>query len=243
MARAGVIDEQRAYTTAQDFRRLPGNPLLKVSISRSSTSSGGNQQKVVLSKKWLFVEPRVRILDEPTRGIDIGAKFEIYTIMAELAAQGKSIVMISSEMPELLGMCDRIYVMNEGRFVAEFDGADATAGKDHARDRCRGKQLMETKATYRSAGRGQGRRGDGVPEEQPESEYGMLLSLIAIMCFFQYMTEGTLLQPLNLTHLILQNSYIVIMALGMLLVIVAGQDIDLPRSARWSASSVLWRRS
>jgi putative multiple sugar transport system ATP-binding protein len=90
--------------------------------------SGGNQQKVVLAK-WLFANPEVLILDEPTRGIDVGAKFEIYTLMADLAAAGKCIVMISSEMPELLGMCDRIYVMNEGRFVAEFDGAEASQEK------------------------------------------------------------------------------------------------------------------
>jgi putative multiple sugar transport system ATP-binding protein len=90
--------------------------------------SGGNQQKVVLAK-WLFADPEVLILDEPTRGIDVGAKFEIYTLMAELAAAGKCIVMISSEMPELLGMCDRICVMNEGRFVGEFAGAEASQEK------------------------------------------------------------------------------------------------------------------
>jgi len=87
--------------------------------------SGGNQQKVVLAK-WLFADPEVLILDEPTRGIDVGAKFEIYTLMAELAAAGKCVVMISSEMPELLGLCDRIYVMNEGRMVGEFDRAEAS---------------------------------------------------------------------------------------------------------------------
>ena len=76
--------------------------------------------------KWLFARPEVLILDEPTRGIDVGAKYEIYALMAELAAEGKCIVMISSEMPELLGMCDRIYVMNEGRFVAEFAAAEAS---------------------------------------------------------------------------------------------------------------------
>ena len=90
--------------------------------------SGGNQQKVVLAK-WLFAGPEVLILDEPTRGIDVGAKFEIYTLMVELAAAGKCIVMISSEMPELLGLCDRIYVMNEGRFVGEFAGAEASQEK------------------------------------------------------------------------------------------------------------------
>jgi putative multiple sugar transport system ATP-binding protein len=87
--------------------------------------SGGNQQKVVLSK-WLFTDPQVLILDEPTRGIDVGAKFEIYSIMNDLAAQGRGVVMISSEMPELLGMCDRIYVMNEGRIVGELSRAEAT---------------------------------------------------------------------------------------------------------------------
>ncbi len=81
--------------------------------------SGGNQQKVLLSK-WMFAEPRILILDEPTRGIDVGAKYEIYTIINGLVAQRKSVIVISSDMPELLGMCDRIYVMNEGKIAAEF---------------------------------------------------------------------------------------------------------------------------
>jgi putative multiple sugar transport system ATP-binding protein len=80
---------------------------------------------VVLSK-WLFTQPELLILDEPTRGIDVGAKFEIYTIIDKLASEGKGVLMISSELPELLGMCDRIYVMNEGRFVAEFTAAEAS---------------------------------------------------------------------------------------------------------------------
>ncbi|WP_108873503.1 multiple monosaccharide ABC transporter ATP-binding protein [Roseibium album] len=87
--------------------------------------SGGNQQKVVLAK-WLFTKPEVLILDEPTRGIDVGAKYEIYTIINDLADQGKGVVMISSEMPELLGMCDRIYVMNEGALVGELNAEDAS---------------------------------------------------------------------------------------------------------------------
>jgi putative multiple sugar transport system ATP-binding protein len=87
--------------------------------------SGGNQQKVVLAK-WLFTEPDVLILDEPTRGIDVGAKYEIYTIINELAEQGKGVIMISSEMPELLGMCDRIYVMNEGALVGELSAEEAS---------------------------------------------------------------------------------------------------------------------
>ncbi|MPM21454.1 Ribose import ATP-binding protein RbsA [bioreactor metagenome] len=87
--------------------------------------SGGNQQKVLLSK-WMFAEPDVLILDEPTRGIDVGAKYEIYCIMNDLVSQGKAVLMISSEMPELLGMCDRIYVMNEGAVVGELTREQAS---------------------------------------------------------------------------------------------------------------------
>ena len=87
--------------------------------------SGGNQQKVLLAK-WMFAEPDILILDEPTRGIDVGAKYEIYTLVNDLIAQGKSVLMISSEMPEVLGVCDRIYVMNEGRMVGELNREDAS---------------------------------------------------------------------------------------------------------------------
>ncbi|HJB64560.1 MAG TPA: sugar ABC transporter ATP-binding protein [Candidatus Microbacterium pullistercoris] len=90
-----------------------------------STLSGGNQQKVVLGK-WLAMEPRVLILDEPTRGVDVGAKADIHKIIGELAAQGVAIIMISSELPEVLAVSDRIYVLHEGRVTAEFDRADAT---------------------------------------------------------------------------------------------------------------------
>jgi putative multiple sugar transport system ATP-binding protein len=105
--------------------------------------SGGNQQKVVLAK-WLFSRPELLILDEPTRGIDVGAKYEIYTIIDELAGQGKGILMISSEMPELLGMCDRIYVMNEGRFVAEFARGEATQERIMRAIVNTGERLVET---------------------------------------------------------------------------------------------------
>jgi len=87
--------------------------------------SGGNQQKIVLGK-WLANQPKLLILDEPTRGIDVGAKAEIHRLMGELAAQGLAILMISSELPEVLGMSDRVLVMREGRLVAEFSRAEAT---------------------------------------------------------------------------------------------------------------------
>jgi putative multiple sugar transport system ATP-binding protein len=88
--------------------------------------SGGNQQKAVLSK-WMFTDPDVLILDEPTRGIDVGAKFEIYGIINRLADEGKGVIVISSELPELLGICDRIYTLSEGRITADIPRADATA--------------------------------------------------------------------------------------------------------------------
>ena len=90
--------------------------------------SGGNQQKVILAK-WLMGEPKVIILDEPTRGIDVGAKYEIYQMIHHLAAQGLAVVMISSELPEILGMSDRILVMHEGRLTGELNRQEATQEK------------------------------------------------------------------------------------------------------------------
>ncbi len=124
VALRGVLDKRREVQVAEGYRnqlaiRTPGVQQKVVNLS------GGNQQKVVLSK-WLFTNPQVLILDEPTRGIDVGAKFEIYTIMKDLAEQGRGILMISSEMPELLGMCDRIYVMNEGRILGELTRDEAS---------------------------------------------------------------------------------------------------------------------
>ena len=87
--------------------------------------SGGNQQKVVLSK-WLAAEPRILILDEPTHGVDVGTKADVHRTISHLATQGLTILMISSELPEILGMSDRILVMREGRLVAEFSRAEAT---------------------------------------------------------------------------------------------------------------------
>jgi putative multiple sugar transport system ATP-binding protein len=127
IARHGVIDNHQESSVARRYRDM-----LKIRSSgihqKTINLSGGNQQKVVLSK-WLFTSPQVLILDEPTRGIDVGAKYEIYTIINDLAAQGKGVLVISSEMPELLGICDRIYVMNEGRFIDEMPAAEASQEK------------------------------------------------------------------------------------------------------------------
>lgn len=119
-----VINDDQENQAAVTYRK-------KLNIKSSSifhkiqNLSGGNQQKVVLSK-WIFAEPDVLIMDEPTRGIDVGAKYEIYTIINQLADEGKAIIFISSELPEILGMCDRIYVMSEGRIVGELDKKEAS---------------------------------------------------------------------------------------------------------------------
>lgn len=124
VSRNGVISEAEETRVAEKYRGAMNIRTPSV-FQKVMNLSGGNQQKVVLSK-WLFAGPEVLILDEPTRGIDVGAKFEIYGIINELSAQGKGVIMISSEMPELLGMCDRIYVMNEGALVGELAAEEAS---------------------------------------------------------------------------------------------------------------------
>jgi putative multiple sugar transport system ATP-binding protein len=127
VASGSVIDDIRELRVASDYRNRMRIRCSDV-YQTSGHLSGGNQQKVVLSK-WLFTDPEILILDEPTRGIDIGAKYEIYCIINDLADAGKAVILISSEMPELLGICDRICVMNAGAFVGEFGRAEATQEK------------------------------------------------------------------------------------------------------------------
>jgi putative multiple sugar transport system ATP-binding protein len=119
-----VIDGDKEYAVAEEYRKKlkTKTPTVEQLVGNLS---GGNQQKVLLAK-WMFAEPDIMLLDEPTRGIDVGAKYEIYCIINDLAAAGKSVVMISSELPEVLGMSDRIYIMNEGKFVGEMKAEDAT---------------------------------------------------------------------------------------------------------------------
>ena len=119
-----VVDEREEVVVAERYRRTFGIKAPSVTAGVRKLS-GGNQQKVVLSK-WLYTEPRLLILDEPTRGIDVGAKFEIYGIVQSLAREGKGVLVISSELPELLGLCDRIYTLAEGVITHEFDRAEAT---------------------------------------------------------------------------------------------------------------------
>ncbi|WP_328324560.1 sugar ABC transporter ATP-binding protein [Kribbella sp. NBC_00382] len=124
LSRAGWVNGNEEIKVAEDGRREM-NIKTRTVMDAVGTLSGGNQQKVVLSK-WLLTDPDVLILDEPTRGIDVGAKFEIYTIVNRLVAAGKAVVVISSELPELLGMCDRIYTLSAGRITGEMPAGEAT---------------------------------------------------------------------------------------------------------------------
>ncbi|MFB9239473.1 multiple monosaccharide ABC transporter ATP-binding protein [Plantactinospora siamensis] len=124
LARRGWVDGNEEFRVADGFRRSMSIKAPSV-LSVAGKLSGGNQQKVVLSK-WIFADPDVLILDEPTRGIDVGAKYEIYTIINRLADEGKAVLVISSELPELLGLCDRIYALAAGRVTGEVRRADAT---------------------------------------------------------------------------------------------------------------------
>lgn len=119
-----VIDKDKEYQVAEEYRgKLKTKcPTVEQNVGNLS---GGNQQKVLLAK-WMFTDPDVLILDEPTRGIDVGAKYEIYCIINDLVAAGKSVVMISSELPEVLGMSDRIYIMNAAKIVGELEAGEAT---------------------------------------------------------------------------------------------------------------------
>lgn len=119
-----VIDKDKEYQVAEEYRDKLKTKCPTVE-QKVGNLSGGNQQKVLLAK-WMFTEPDVLILDEPTRGIDVGAKYEIYCIINDLVAAGKSVVMISSELPEVLGMSDRIYIMNAAKIVGELNAEEAT---------------------------------------------------------------------------------------------------------------------
>ncbi|QDH20157.1 multiple monosaccharide ABC transporter ATP-binding protein [Saccharibacillus brassicae] len=124
LTKRAVVNEQEEVLVAEDMRKRMNIKTPSI-LQKTGNLSGGNQQKVVLGK-WIFAGPDILILDEPTRGIDVGAKYEIYTIIQQLAAQGKAVLVISSELPEVIGLSDRIYVMNAGRITGEVSRENAS---------------------------------------------------------------------------------------------------------------------
>ena len=186
--------------------------------------SGGNQQKIVLGK-WLANQPKLLILDEPTRGIDVGAKAEIHRLMGELAAQGLAILMISSELPEVLGMSDRVLVMREGRLVAEFARAEATpeavgaammgsSGASRERRRERAGGCTPRPGASRALARASPRRRRCWPSRSSASRSSSA----------SY--NPRFLATRNLSDILLGNAYIAVAAIGMSMVIVSG-NIDI----------------
>lgn len=127
VSKHGIYNFDECRSVAQDSAKEMRTKCATVDEAVGNLS-GGNMQKVLLGK-WLFADPDILILDEPTRGIDVGAKYEIYCIINRMVAEGKSVILISSEMPEVLGMSDRIYVMNEGHMIAEMNAKDASQEK------------------------------------------------------------------------------------------------------------------
>ena len=123
-SKKGVVDREKEVIKAEEYRKRINVKTTSVDQAVGSLS-GGNQQKVVLAK-WMLTEPDVLILDEPTRGVDVGAKYEIYCVINELAKAGKAVIVISSEMPEIIGTCDRTYVINEGEIAGELSGDEIT---------------------------------------------------------------------------------------------------------------------
>ena len=119
-----VIRKNKEFKTAKEYVQRLGVKTPTI-YQKVKSLSGGNQQKVILAK-WLFTKPQVLIFDEPTQGIDVGAKHEIYRLIADFVKEGGGILLVSSELPELLGLADRIYVMHQGRIVNEFTRAQAT---------------------------------------------------------------------------------------------------------------------
>ncbi|MNM31613.1 Xylose import ATP-binding protein XylG [compost metagenome] len=124
LSNKAVVNEREEVMVAEDMRKRMNIKAPSI-LQKTGNLSGGNQQKVVLSK-WIFAEPDILILDEPTRGIDVGAKYEIYTIIQQLADQGKAVLVISSELPEVIGLSDRIYVMNAGKITGEVSREEAS---------------------------------------------------------------------------------------------------------------------
>ena len=183
-------------------------------LALSGKLSGGNQQKVVLSK-WLYTDPQVLILDEPTRGIDVGAKYEIYTLINRLAEEGRAVLVISSELPELLGICNRIYTLSAGRITGVLpQGAGDPGEPDGAHDQGKGPGSMTAMAGLK----------DLFTRNLRQS--GIYVAFVAIVGLFTILTDGVLLSPGNVTNIVLQYSYILILAIGMVIVIIGGH-IDL----------------
>ena len=215
-----------AFSIAVSERRLANDSIAKLGVKAPSADtlarnlSGGNQQKVALAR-WLMTDPKVLILDEPTQGIDVGAKSEIYHLIGRLAASGLAILMISSETPEILGLSDRIAVMAKGEIVGVLDRAEANPRPD-SRD-----------GAGPSAASGEPRMKLGSEREWPA------LTALALLYLFLAMAAPGFYHLENLRDLALANVSVLLVAAGMTLVIVIGQ-IDISVGSLFAVTSVAY---
>ena len=233
--------ERRAEAAFKALRVRAASPLVTV-----GSLSGGNQQKVLLSR-WLEIGPKVLILDEPTRGVDIGAKSEIYRIIDELAQRGIGVIVISSEMPEIIGICDRVLVMREGHIEGEVGGPGGrpiTQENIMALRRRRGDRGRGGLTAIRESRRHGTERSDGDPDGRTDvrrrgalrpagadpqgiiQAVGMLPVLIILCIAFHYMSDGRFFTAQNVSIVAQQASINTVLAAGMTFVILTG-GIDL----------------
>ncbi|HEY7088488.1 MAG TPA: ATP-binding cassette domain-containing protein, partial [Tepidisphaeraceae bacterium] len=219
VSRAGVISRRRETTLAETWKQKLGTRLRDVH-QPAAELSGGNQQKVVLSK-WLLTGPRILIVDEPTRGIDIGAKAEVHQLLAELARQGKAIVMISSDLPEVLAMSDRVLVMRQGRIAAEFARGEAT--QERVMAAATGTDRAATHDASGAAGPAKASRASS--RLFLFRELG-ILAFVILAFVVAAIIEPRFRSPDSIRTIALYSPIILIVAIGQLMVIVS-RNIDL----------------
>ncbi|MES0031250.1 ATP-binding cassette domain-containing protein [Mesorhizobium sp. M0040] len=219
-ARSGFYGTNRAINLVSDWLKR-----MKLRFSGYAQPvkelSGGNQQKVVLAK-WLLTEPRVLILDEPTQGIDVGTKAEVHAMVADLAAQGMAIILISSEMPELIGMCDRIIVLREGHRTAEFARGEATQEKVLEAATKAGESADAAQAT------GEEKR-KGPLDILKRREFGLLAAMLAVAIPVTIINPR-MVSAANLTAVSMDAALLVVAALAQMLVLIT-RNIDLSIAA------------
>ncbi|MER8733623.1 ATP-binding cassette domain-containing protein [Mesorhizobium sp. M0018] len=219
-ARSGFYGTNRAINLVSDWLKR-----MKLRFSGYAQPvkelSGGNQQKVVLAK-WLRTEPRVLILDEPTQGIDVGTKAEVHAMVADLAAQGMAIILISSEMPELIGMCDRIIVLREGHRTAEFARGEATQEKVLEAATKAGESADAAQAT------GEEKR-KGPLDILKRREFGLLAAMLAVAIPVTIINPR-MVSAANLTAVSMDAALLVVAALAQMLVLIT-RNIDLSIAA------------
>ena len=204
----------------------------------AATMSGGNQQKVVIAK-WLATNPKLLIIDEPTRGIDVGTKAEVHRLLSELAGQGLAILMISSELPEVLGMADRVLVLCEGRITAELDRADATpeavmhAATHHLEDA----PMSHTDVQPERRGLRPARRSSSSPAGCPRPgarsprvlrsrELSIFLVLVAVVVLATTKNNSFLFSSDGWRNFLLNPSILLLLAVGQAVVIIT-RNVDL----------------